>query len=141
MNPPEAAATVIKRTEARSPERRKAMARKATKKISAVPKSLISPKQPTQKAEKTRVKIRLRLANIRSRVVAPTRIKAIFTSSEGWKEKPPIFTQFRAPKSRAPKSTLKANSAMEKAAAGQRKRLASSRFRRIRLHNEEQQQP
>ena len=109
------------------------MAKKATKKMSAVPKSLMRPRQPTQKAEKTRVKIRLRLANIRSRVAAPTKINAILTSSDGWNWMGPMETQFFAPNSRTPKRTLKASSAMEKAAAGQRNHLASSRLRSIRL--------
>ena len=45
----------------------------------------------------------------------------------------PMETQFFAPNSRTPKRTLKASSAMEKAAAGQRNHLASSRLRSIRL--------
>ena len=53
----------------------------------------------------------------------------------------PISTQFRAPKSRAPKSTLKASSAMEKAATGQRNLLASSRFRRTRLRVKNKAKP
>ena len=45
---PKAAAATIMAMDGRSPVRRKAMHKKATKKISAVPKSLISARHPTQ---------------------------------------------------------------------------------------------
>ena len=48
MPPAKPAAAVIITMEGRSPVRRKAMHRNATKKISAVPKSLIRARHPTQ---------------------------------------------------------------------------------------------
>lgn len=59
------------------------MTRRATKKMRAVPKSLIRARQPIQKPQKRMVKIRFRRAKSRSRVAAPVKMKAIFTNSEG----------------------------------------------------------
>ena len=106
------------------------MARKATKKISAVPKSLISARHPTQNRENRMVKIRFRRAKRRSMVSAPARMKATFTNSEGWKEMGPRATQLRAPNSCWPKSTLKASRAQAAMATGQRSFLATARSRR-----------
>ena len=76
------------------------MHRKATKNTSAVPKSLIRARQPTQNAENSAVKIRLRRANRRSSVAAPTSTNTSFTSSEGCTVSGPTAIQFLAPKMR-----------------------------------------
>ena len=71
------------------------------------------------------MKIRFRLAKSRSRVAAPARINASFTSSDGWKEMGPTEIQFLAPKMRSPITTLKASSAAASPAAGHRSFTAS----------------
>ena len=75
------------------------------------------------------VNIRFRLANRRSRVAAPTKTKAIFTSSEGWKERGPMEIQFFAPKIRSPSTTLKASRTPAATATGHRARMDICRLR------------
>ena len=81
----------------KSPERKKEMTTKVTKKISAVPKSPIMPRAAKQIPEKTTYSVRLPFSKSSSRVAAPAKTKASFTSSEGCTERPPMDTQFRAP--------------------------------------------
>ena len=116
-----------------SPDRRKAITSRATKKIRAVPKSLMRARQPMQKPQKRTVKIKFRRANRRSRVAAPVKIKAIFTNSEGWKPMGPMEIQFLAPKMREPSTTLKISSKQVSTATGQRRETVDFRSRSNRL--------
>ena len=63
---------------------------KVIKKIIAVPKSPMTARQQKQKPEKTMKIHRFFFWNSSSSVAAPIHINATFTSSEGWKEIPPI---------------------------------------------------
>ena len=105
------------------------MTSRATKKMRAVPKSLIRARQPMQKPQKRTVKIRFRRAKSRSSVAAPVKIKAIFTNSEGWKPMGPMEIQFFAPKMREPKTTLKMSSKHVSTATGQRRDRVAFRSR------------
>ena len=105
------------------------MTSRATKKIRAVPKSLIRARQPMQKPQKRMVKIRFRRANRRSNVAAPVKRKAIFTNSEGWKPMGPMWIQFRAPKIWAPRATLNTSSRQVKMATGQRRETVDFKSR------------
>ena len=67
------------------------------KKISAVPKSFISARQPHNTAEYPINRIRLRLFIIRSIVEAPAYTKQTLLNSEGCTENFPITSQFLAP--------------------------------------------
>ena len=109
------------------------MTSRATKKISAVPKSLIRARHPMQKPQKRTVKIRFRRANSRSSVAAPVKIKAIFTNSEGWNPMGPREIQFLAPKIREPSTTLKISSRQVNTATGQRRDTVDFRSRSSRL--------
>ena len=101
----------ISASAAKSPERRNAITRKAAKKISAAPKSLISTRQPQMNAEYAMNSTRLRRETTRSSVEAPTNTKQTFTSSEGWNESGPIMIQFRAPYCSVPNTRLNSSSA------------------------------
>ena len=95
--PARATAPTMRISLEKSPLRRKAMTRKVTKKIAAVPKSLISAKQPIQKAEKIIKTVRFPFSYNSSSVAAPAMINATFTSSPGWIDNEPNSIQFFAP--------------------------------------------
>ena len=117
------------------------MHKKATKNTSAVPKSLISARQPMQKPLNSTVKMRFRLANSRSNVALPTSTKANFTNSDGWELMGPMETQFFAPKIRCPNSRLKASSPAASAATTHRSCMDRGRLRSTMLMNRNSAMP
>ena len=95
--PPAAATPVSKSSFDISPDLKNEIIRKVTKNTMAVPKSPMIPRQAKQNNEKPMKIYRFFLLKSSSKVAAPTQMKAIFTSSDGWNEKPPISSQFFAP--------------------------------------------
>ena len=80
-----------------SPLRRNEITRNVTKKIAAVPKSPISPRQPKQNAANPMKIHRFFFSNNSSSDAAPIQMNATLTSSDGWKLTGPIASQFFAP--------------------------------------------
>ena len=81
----------------KSPERINAMTTNATKNIAAVPKSPISASAPIHTPENPIKYARFLLVSRISSVAAPINTNAIFTSSEGCSDTPPMDIQFFAP--------------------------------------------
>ena len=79
------------------PERMKAMIRKVANRISAMPKSGIKAKSPTQAPVKIKNSPMFFLVCNRSNVEVPTKMKAIFTNSEGCTLSGPRWIQFFEP--------------------------------------------
>ena len=73
------------------------MTRKVTKKMDAVPKSLMAASASRQKPDRHMKPMRFRFSNSLSSVAAPAKMKQIFVSSEGCSETPKREIQFRAP--------------------------------------------
>ena len=103
-----------------SPERINTTSKKVTKKISAVPKSLISASKPTQTTEKMINSIKLRLVCNLSSALAPIKINIVLTNSEGWNEMEPIYTQLAAPFVTLPSTILDASSSTANIITGKR---------------------
>ena len=66
------------------PERMKAMMRKVAKRMRAMPKSGMRANRPMQAPVNSRNSPMFFLVWRRSRVEVPTKMKQIFTNSEGW---------------------------------------------------------
>ena len=81
----------------KSPLRRNEITRNVTKNMIAVPKSPIIARQPRQNTEKPMNMVKFFFCWSSSSVAAPTNMNTIFTISEGWNEKPPIWIQFLDP--------------------------------------------
>ena len=101
-----------------SPERMNAIRINVKKNISAVPKSFIRKRLPTQVIEKIMYFVRLVLESSFSSDTAPTSTKAIFTSSEGWIEKKPRSIQLSVPFVTLARARLAASTPSEPIAAG-----------------------
>ena len=79
------------------PERIKAMMRKVANRISAMPKSGIKASRPMQAPVKIKNSPMFFLVCKRSKVEVPTKIKAIFTNSEGCTLRGPMRIQLVEP--------------------------------------------
>ena len=93
----------------KSPLRRNDIIRKVTKKMAAVPKSPIIANEQRQNAEKAINIVKFFFCCSSFSVAAPIYMNTIFTSSDGWKEKPPIFIQFCDPYFIVPKARFASN--------------------------------
>ena len=80
---PKIAAATARIIVLKSPERINAVSKNVTKKMSAVPKSPIRAKRPTQTAEKIMYSSRFFFVINTSSELAPIKMKIIFASSDG----------------------------------------------------------
>ena len=94
----------------KSPLRRNDIIRNVVKNISAVPKSPIRARHPRQNTENIMNTVRFFFCCSSSSVADPTKIKTIFTSSEGCIVNPAMWTQLAEPFLVCPKIRLMSSS-------------------------------